>query len=153
MRDYLRMSGVEYYIGFNASVKDWVEGCRHEGLLEEQGLGHLDLCSKEAQEALEGWGFCSPSWFQRNNKELLRHPGDFIHGRRVKESGVPWEEVDDGEISISKSHPALKVLLDEIGPDGYFDEEVEAISKEEFYKKMKTKAEYSIYVCELDPPC
>ena len=27
------------------------------------------------------------------------------------------------------------------------------ISKEEFYEKMKTKDDYAIYVCELDPPC
>jgi hypothetical protein len=147
------MSGVEYYLGFDASVKDEVQDFRYQQILESEGLGHLDRCSKEGQEALEGWGFCSPSWFQDNNEELLRHPGDLIHGRRVKESGGAWEEVDDGEISISKSHPALKVLLNEISPDGYFDEEVERISREEFYEKMKTKADYAVYVCELEPPC
>jgi hypothetical protein len=40
-----------------------------------------------------------------------------------------------------------------ISPDGYFDEEVERISREEFYEKMKTKADYAVYVCELEPPC
>jgi hypothetical protein len=144
---------MEYYVGFDTSVKDWVTEFRFQEILEDEGLGHLDPCSKEGREALEGWGFCSPSWFEHNNEELLRHPGDLIHGRRVKEAGVLCKEVDDGEISISKSHPALKVLLNEISPDGYFDEVVEPISKEEFYEKMKTKDDYAIYVCELDPPC
>ena len=45
------------------------------------------------------------------------------------------------------------MLLDTIYPERYFDEDMEQISKEEFYEKLKTKDDYDVFICELDPPC
>lgn len=146
---------MEYYVGFNASVKDWVEEFRFQEILEDKGLGHLDPFSDEGCEALEGWGFCIPTWFEQSEEELLlQERPDIFQGRRQEaEAKTLWDTGDDGEIWISKSHPALKILLDKIWAAGYFDEDRKQISKEEFYEKLKTKEDYDVYVCELEPPC
>jgi hypothetical protein len=146
---------MEYYVGFNTSVKDWVEEFRFQEILESEGLGDLDPFSDEGQEALDGWGFSIPTWFEQSEEELLlQERPDIFQGRRLEaEAKTLWETGNDGEIWISKSHPALKILLDKIWPSGYFDEGMKPISKEEFFEKLKTKEDYDVYVCELEPPC
>jgi hypothetical protein len=76
---------MEYYVGFDTSVKDWVTEFRFQEILEDEGLGHLDPFSDEGCEALDGWGFCPDTWFEQSNDELLlQERPDIFQGRRLE---------------------------------------------------------------------
>jgi len=138
---------MEYYVAFNAEIStDFVEDFRFPEILEGMGLGHLDRFSDEATEALDGWGFCSPTSLEHNYQEIFS-PGD------IQFDNEDLYEFEWGGVSINKWHPFLKSILGAISPDRYFDEDLEEVSEHEFLEKLKTKEDYDVYVCELEPPC
>ena len=139
-------SWCENHVGFNSGSLVYVV---EEASMREVFNGEeLDFSEMSEKWTELGYGFCIPTNFEKHNNEVLREISD------DNDPDYYFDIGSDGEIIIKSSHPNFNNILKLIhGTDPtYYNEKLETISKEQFDNQLKTKLEFTITFCELEPP-